>query len=144
MSTIRPLTRDIGQAERTLQALLHRRLLQARVTFPEWVVLTLLSAGSRLPDSELVAKLREGKIADSTTARDLIASMIDAGSIASADGQLSLSETGMNLFRPLREAIEGITHDLFAAVPPADLEATRRTLIAVTNRANQLLSADGA
>ena len=40
-----PITRFIGEAERTLQALLQRQLQKAGVSFPEWVALTILSAG---------------------------------------------------------------------------------------------------
>lgn len=38
-----PITRFIGEAERTLQALLQRQLEKAGMSFPEWVALTVLS-----------------------------------------------------------------------------------------------------
>lgn len=37
------ITRLIGEAERTLQALLQRQLEKAGMSFPEWVALTVLS-----------------------------------------------------------------------------------------------------
>ncbi|WP_454623399.1 hypothetical protein [Brucella anthropi] len=37
------ITRLIGEAERTLQALLQRQLEKAGMSFPEWFALTVLS-----------------------------------------------------------------------------------------------------
>jgi hypothetical protein len=38
-----PVTRFIGEAERTLQALLQRQLQKADMSFPEWIALAILS-----------------------------------------------------------------------------------------------------
>src|SRR5919108_660266 len=55
MATI-TLTRDIGEAERTLRALLERQLAGAGLSFPEWAVLSFLD-GAPLDRGKLVRAL---------------------------------------------------------------------------------------
>ncbi|HEV7760662.1 MAG TPA: hypothetical protein VGO78_16775, partial [Acidimicrobiales bacterium] len=56
------------------------------------------------------------------------------------DGRLGLTAAGEAVFRPLSDAVGRITVDLYGDLPPADLEATRRTLEEVTRRANARLA----
>jgi hypothetical protein len=48
MTTTPNLTRDIGQAERTMRALLERLLDEADLSFPEWTVLVFLDGAGPL------------------------------------------------------------------------------------------------
>lgn len=147
MSTEPPLTRDIGQAERTLQALLQHQLAPSNLTFPQWAVLTFLTGAGPLTQITLIDLLKKGKVVDSDEAKTLLNSMAASGLLCftenreSADHEprLSATEAGTSLYRPLREAVEQITLRLFADLPVGDLEATRRTLGAVTRRAERIL-----
>jgi DNA-binding MarR family transcriptional regulator len=54
---------------------------------------------------------------------------------------LEPTEAGQAVFRPVRQAVSRLTQELYADLPPADLEATHRTLEEVTHRANAHLAA---
>lgn len=147
MSIEPPLTRDIGQAERTLQALLQHQLAPSNLTFPQWAVLTFLTGAGPLGQNTLIDLLNKGKIVASNEAKSLLNSMAASGLICFSENReganreplLSATEAGASLYRPVRETVEQITLRLFAGLPVADLEATRRTLGAVTDRADRIL-----
>src|SRR5262249_56008149 len=70
MTTTHSLTRDIGQAERAMRALLERLLKKARLSFPEWTVLVFLDSAGPLPREDLVRRLIGGHIvSDAAAAR---------------------------------------------------------------------------
>ena len=69
MSIKPPLTRDIGQAERTLQALLQHQLAPSNLTFPQWAVLTFLTGAGPLGQNTLIDLLNKGKIVASNEAK---------------------------------------------------------------------------
>lgn len=141
MSISPPLTRYLGKAERTLQALLQTKLRQVNLSFPEWTILTFLNGAGPLRQDQLVEGLGSGRVVDLKEAHVLIGAMIDKGFIVRGDAGLSITTAGAELYLPLRNAVESITTELFDGIPADDLEATRRTLDAVTRRAAKLLPA---
>ncbi|MDP3899092.1 MAG: hypothetical protein Q8Q62_20660 [Mesorhizobium sp.] len=144
MTTNPPLTRTIGETERTLQALLQRYLATANISFQQWTVLVYLAGVGQLSRSALVGRLVDGRIATAEETEAVLASMHSRSLIATAtrgeDAVVFLSDAGKGAFAPLRERITAITGSLFDDLPAADLAATRRTLETVTRRAGQLLS----
>ena len=151
------LTRDIGQAERTMRALLERLLDEADLSFPEWTVLVFLDGTEPLTLSELVRRQVDGRVAPESAARAAVSGLQSRGLLAPAygvqgadrpggideDSRLAPTAAGEAVYRSLRRAVARITDELYADLPPADLEATHRTLVEVTRRANARLAAAG-
>lgn len=132
-----PITRYIGEAERTLQALLQRQLQKAGLSFPQWVALTILSGApltreglaEAIADARLVLPGSEMSVVDDLVANDFVAM-----------GQtLTITRNGFDLFQPLRDNVRGITSSLLADVPGDDLTIARRVLETLTGRAAELL-----
>ncbi|MFB8342729.1 hypothetical protein ACWGNA_25760 [Brucella cytisi] len=140
MTNSPPITRFIGEAERTLQALLQRQLQKAGMSFPEWVALTILSGGQltaeglaqAITDARVVVPGREMTVVDDLIGKELV-----------ARGQnLSMTQRGLDVFQPLRDSVRGVTSRLVADVPSDDLVVTRRVLETLTSRAVELLRKD--
>lgn len=144
MTSSPPLTRYVGTAERTLQALLETELGRAGLSFPEWTVLTFLNSAGALAREQLAAALASGLIAGRKEADALIGAMIGKGLIAAGDGGLSIAVAGAEIYLPVRKAVESITTGLTEGIPEVDLATTRRTLEALTRRAAALLPAEAA
>lgn len=151
-----PLARALGTAERSVRALLERQLGSAGLSFPEWTVLTVLDGGGPLPARRLVQAQLGGKVvpdavaAEATVERLCSSGLLTAGAAAETavaasddtpDGPaLAATAAGEAAYRPVRQAVDRITNELFRDLPPADVEATRRTLTEVTRRAEALLA----
>ena len=140
MTNSPPITRFIGEAERTLQALLQRQLEKAGMSFPEWVALTILSGGQltaeglvqAIADARVVVPGREMTVVDDLIGKELV-----------ARGQnLSMTQRGLDVFQPLRDRVRGVTSRLVADVSSDDLAVTRRVLETLTSRAVELLRKD--
>lgn len=140
MTNSPPITRFIGEAERTLQALLQRQLQKAGMSFPEWVALTILSGGQltaeglaqAIADARVVVPGREMTVVDDLIGKELV-----------ARGQnLSMTQRGLDVFQSLRDSVRGVTSRLVADVPSDDLAVTRRVLETLTSRAVELLRKD--
>jgi DNA-binding MarR family transcriptional regulator len=101
MQATPPLTRTIGKTERTLQAVLHRQLALAGLTFPEWTILTFLGRGP-LPRAEVVKLVEDGRIAASADAQATIEAMIAKRLISAEGGRLAVTEDGAALYAPVR------------------------------------------
>jgi DNA-binding MarR family transcriptional regulator len=155
MTTAPALTgRDIGEAENAIRALLDRQLEEAGLSFPEWTVLFTLDGDGPLPGGELVRRQVHGLKVPEAAARATVDGLRSSGLVApvdraggpGGDGQdprLTLTATGRARYRPVRQAVLRITNELYGDLPPADLEATHRTLAEVTRRANARLAAGG-
>lgn len=137
MTNSPPITRYIGEAERTLQALLQRQLQKAGLRFPQWVALTILSGApltreglaEAIADANLVLPGSEMSVVDDLVANDCVAL-----------GQtLTITRNGLDLFEPLRDNVRGITSSLLADVSGDDLTIARRVLETLTGRAAELL-----
>jgi hypothetical protein len=157
MTTTPNLTRDIGQAERAMRALLERLLDEAGLSFAEWTVLVFLDGAGPLTTGELVRRQVGGRVAPEAGARAAVDRLLSRGLLAPAndtrgagrlggeDGNLKLAPTtaGDAVYLPVRINVERITGELYGDLPQAALEATHRTLAEVYRRANARLIAGG-
>lgn len=157
MTTAPDLTRDIGQAERAMRALLQRLLEEASLSFAEWTVLVFLDGAGSLTADELVRRQVGCRAAPEAGARAAVDGLLSRGLIVPADdtrgvgrpggegGSLQLAPTaaGEALYRPARRSVDHITGELYGDLPPAALETTHRTLAEVYRRANARLATDG-
>jgi hypothetical protein len=101
-----PLTRYLGKAERTLQSLLQIQLRKAELSFPEWTVLTFLSGSGALAEGQLAGALENGRIVDRDEVPALIRAMSERRLIGEADASYSITTAGLELYLPLRQAVE--------------------------------------
>jgi hypothetical protein len=157
MTTTPNLTRDIGQAERAMHALLERLLDEADLSFAEWTVVVFLDGTGPLTAGELVRRQVDGRVAPEAGARAAVDGLLSRGLLApvhdargmgrpgSEDGNLKLAPTatGEAVYLPVRGAVDRITDELYGDLPQAALEATHRTLAEVYRRANARLVAGG-
>lgn len=157
MPTTPNLTRDIGQAERAMGALLEPLLDEAGLSFPEWTVLVFLGSTGPLTPDELVRRQVNGRVAPEAAARSAVDGLLSRGLLVPTDGiggagvpggdgedpRLAPTAAGQAAYLPVRRTVDRITGDLYGDLPPADLEATHRTLAEVARRANTLLAAGG-
>jgi DNA-binding MarR family transcriptional regulator len=134
--------REIGQAQRAIGALLDRLLDAAGLPFDEWTILFTLDVGGPLSADAIVERQADGLKVSPAEARATLDRMVASGLLASVDGgdALAASDAGEAVFRPVRVAVAQLTTELYGDLPPADVEATRRTLAEVTRRANARLA----
>jgi DNA-binding MarR family transcriptional regulator len=139
--------RDIGAAQKATGALLDRQLERVGLPFEEWTVLFTLNGTGPLPTSALVARQVDGLKISEAEARAVVDGMRAAGRLAplddadTADPRLAPTPEAEAVFRPVFQAVTALATELYGDLPPADLEATRRTLAEVTRRANARLAA---
>lgn len=136
-------TRVIGQAEKTLNAILGRELAGTGLTEPQWVILTLAVTGGGAADrdrftsmvadalkiSEAEAKAR---VADMVTAQQL--------NITGQGSAVRVTGTAQQLHSRIRAAITEITQRLWGDLPAEDLATAGRVLAIITERANAELA----
>lgn len=158
MTSTPALTRDIGQAERTLRALLERTLNESGLSFSDWTVLVSLDGANQLAASELVQRQVDGHVAPEAAASATVDGLRTSGLIATAgesagpvarrteggDPLLTLTSAGQAVYQPVRQSVLRITGELYGDLPAADLEATHRTLAEIARRAHDLLAPPGA
>jgi DNA-binding MarR family transcriptional regulator len=139
--------RDIGAAQKATGALLDRQLARVGLPFEEWTVLFTLNGTGPLPASELVGRQVDGLKITDAAARAVVDGMRAAGRLGPIDDadaddpRLAPTADAEAVFRPVFQAVTALTAELYGDLPPADLEATRRTLAEVTRRANARLAA---
>jgi hypothetical protein len=125
----------LGQAERTLSAILREHLAR-RNTVPEaWYTLRLLaSRGPTYPRTELTRML-EGPGFDEDDALALFAHL-EADGLIRGDAHLELTPAGEAQYHSLRAYISGPSVQLLSQFDLHDIETTVRTLQAITARAS--------
>jgi DNA-binding MarR family transcriptional regulator len=135
--------RDIGQTENALRALLETLLAETGLTYPRWTILFALDRAGSLPLDTVVAQQADGLKVPPEESRATAEGLLAAGLVAGGEAGLTLTPVGEAVFRPVRRAVAALADELYGGLPPADLEATRRTLDEVTRRANARLAATG-
>lgn len=155
MPTTPNLTRDIGQAERAMRALLERLLDEAGLSFAEWTVLVFLDGAGALTHDELVRRQVDGRVATEAGARATVDGLLRRDLLVPADNAGGVGRTGVEnenpklvptaageaVYLPVRGAVDRITGELYGDLPQDALEATHRTLAEVHRRANARLAA---
>jgi hypothetical protein len=136
-------TRVIGQAEKTLNAILGRQLVETGLTEPQWVILTLAVTDGGTADRDRFT----GMVADTlkiseADAQALIADMVAAQrlQITGAGSAVTVTGAAQQLYSQIRATIAGITQRLWGDLPAEDLATAGRVLAIITERANAELA----
>ena len=138
MTTDQPITRYLGSAERTLRALLDSMIAPAGLTFPEWVGLTILSASGPLSQAQLTGAFVQGKVIPEAEVARVCNRLFERQLIEETDQGVKVTKAGGVLYTSLKAQVDAAVTALQADLPAADLDATRRVLVAVTERAESI------
>jgi hypothetical protein len=136
-------TRVIGQAERTLNAILGRQLAGTGLTGDQWVILTMAvtaggTAGCNRFTRMVAGALKiseseaEARIGDMVTAQHL--------EIASDSSAVTATAAAQNVHSRISTAVAAITDRLWGGLPADDLATAARVLTIVTDRATAELA----
>jgi len=131
--------RVIGQAEKTLNAILARQLAGTGLTEPQWVILTLAVTSGETAGREQFTRLVADALKTSETdARARIGDMVTAQQLQITGEAPAVTVTGpaRQLHSRIRTAIAGITQRLWGDLPGEDLATAGRVLAIITDRAN--------
>jgi DNA-binding MarR family transcriptional regulator len=138
-------TQVIGQAEKTLNAILQRQLAGTGLTEPQWITLTLTAAtGGSVGRSQLAGRVAGALKVSEADAQVRITELAAARLLrAPADegSPVRLTDAGQQLFGRIRAAIAEITERLWGDLPAEDLATAGRVLSIVTARASAELAA---
>ena len=144
MSTYPVLTpRVIGQAEKTMNAILDRLLAGTGLSEPQWVILTLAVTGGGPAERDQFTRTVAGALKISETeARALIGDLVTAQRLQITGEPPAVTVTGpaRQLHSRIRAAIAGITQRLWGDLPAEDLATAGRVLSIITERANAQLA----
>jgi DNA-binding MarR family transcriptional regulator len=134
-------TRVIGQAEKTLGAILNRQLAGTGVTEPQWVILTLLVTDGGTADHDQLTRQVAGALKLSEAdAQARIAGLTANGMLRTAAGAITVTDAGQELHSRVRAAATEITERLWGDLPEQDLATAGRVLAIITERANAELA----
>ena len=127
----------IGQAEKTLNAILDRVLTRTGLTEPLWVTLTLTAASDGTLSRDQLAARVAGAVAVSGTEADARITKLAGARLLEvpADGPVQLTGAGRQLHGQIRAAVTQVTQRLWADLPAEDLAIAGRVLSAITARA---------
>jgi hypothetical protein len=132
-------TQVIGQAESALGALLEPLLVNAEITFHQWLVLTVTAtSGGSVDRGQLIARISGARKVAAAAIEAAIAELAATGLVTAA-GPVTLTDAGRGTYHRIRGAVEELTTGLFD-FPSEDLAAAGRVLSIVTARANALLA----
>ena len=144
MSTYPVLSpRVIGQAEKTMNAILDRLLAGTGLTEPQWVILTLAVTGGGPAERDQFTRTVAGALKISETdARDRIGEMAAARQLQITGEPPAVTATGagLQLHSRISAATTEITQQLWGDLPAGDLVTAGRVLAIITERANAQLA----
>ena len=142
-------TRVIGQTESALGALLTPLLAEAEMTFLQWVVLSLTTAGGAtgadaptspgIARDQLIDRITNARKVDAAAVSAAIAELEDAGALITTAGQVTLTDLGRASFNRVRARVNEVTDYVFD-LPAEDLATAGRVLATVSARANSVLA----
>jgi hypothetical protein len=135
--------RVIGQAEKTLNAILGRHLAGTGLTEPQWVILTLAVTSGGTAGCEEFTRMVAGALKISETeARAHVGDMVAAQQLQVTGEAPAVTVTGAarQLHRLISAAIAEITQRLWGDLPADDLATAGRVLAIITDRANAELA----
>ena len=144
MSTYPTLsTRVIGQAEKTLGAILDRQLAGTGLTEPQWVILTLAVTSGAAVERKQFTRMVAGALKISETqARARVGDMVTTQQLQITGEAPAVTATGAarQLHSRISAAITQITQRLWGDLPAGDLATAGRVLAVITERANAELA----
>lgn len=134
-------TRVIGQAEKTLNAILGRELAGTGLTEPQWVILTLAVTGGGAADRDrFTSMVADALKISEAEAKARVADMVTAQQLNITGSAVTVTGTAQQLHSRIRAAIAEITQRLWGDLPAEDLATTGRVLAIITERANAELA----
>jgi hypothetical protein len=144
MSTYPALsTRVIGQAEKTLGAILDRQLAGTGLTEPQWVILTLAVTSGGTAERDQFTRMVAGALKISEAAARARVGDMAAAQLLQITGEVpAVTATGAarQLHSRISAAITQITQRLWGDLPAGDLATAGRVLAIITERANAELA----
>ena len=145
MSTDPTLTPQIiGQAEKTMNAILFRLLAGPGLTEAQWITLTLTAAGGgATARGRLVAEVAHALKISQAQAREHLASLVAAQLVQDPGddgGPVRLTAAGTDVFGRIRSATAEVVKRLWGDLPAEDLATAGRVLSIITERANAELA----
>ena len=144
MPTYPTLTpRVIGQAEKTLNAILARQLVGTGLAEPDWVILTLAATSGEPPGRDQFTRTVADALKISEAgARARIGAMVTAQQLQITGEGSAVTVTGaaLQVHERIRAATVGITQQLWGDLPAGDLATAGRVLAIITERANAELA----
>ena len=134
----------IGQAEKTLNAILDRLLAGPGLTEAQWIALTLTAAGGGATGrGQLVAQVAHGLKVGEAQAREHLASLAAAQLVADSGDDaepVRLTAAGTEVFGQIRAAVTEVIQRLWGDLPAQDLATAGRVLSIITERADAELA----
>lgn len=144
MSTYPDLsTRVIGQAEKTLGAILGRQLAGTGLTEPQWVILTLaITSGATAGRDQFTRMVADALKISETEAQARVGDMVTAQQLQITGEGSAVTVTGAarQLHSRIRTTITQITQRLWGDLPAEDMATAGRVLAIITERANAELA----
>jgi hypothetical protein len=144
MSTYPALsTRVIGQAEKTLGAILDRQLAGTGLTEPQWVILTLAVTSGGTAERDQFTRMVAGALKISEAGARARVGDMAAAQLLQITGEVpAVTATGAarQLHSRISAAITQITQRLWGDLPAGDLATAGRVLAIITERANAELA----
>ena len=144
MTTTPVLTgRDIVITYQAIAAIRDRLLADLGMTFEDSIQLNLLADApeATVPASELVAVLAAGLKLSDDAASAAIDALVDRGlATRDAAGSVTATEHAVDAHRRFNALVAQLAPRLYGDIPRADLEAAKRVLDTVTERANRQLA----
>jgi hypothetical protein len=130
--------RVIGQAEKTLNAILFRLLADARLTEHQWIILTLAATGETADYAPFVRQVAHQVKIGEADARARIDELTQARllQVPGDGGPVTATEAGQRLHSRIRLSTTEITERLWSDLPAQDLATAGRVLSIITGRAN--------
>ena len=139
-------TRLIGETESALGALLAPLLAEAELTFIQWVVLSLATAGAAsspgIGRDQLINGITKARKVDAADVSAAITELENAEALVTVGGQVTLTDLGRASFNRVRARVDEVTDYVFD-LPAEDLSAAGRILATVSARANRVLANAG-
>ena len=133
--------RVIGQAEKTLNAILARQLVGTGLAEPDWVILTLAATSGEPPGRDQFTRTVADALKISEAgARARIGAMVTAQQLQITGDGVTVTDAAAQLHRRISTATAGIVEQLWGDLPAADLATTGRVLAIITERANAELA----
>lgn len=134
-------TRVIGQAEKTLNAILARQLAGTGLSEPQWVILTLaVTSGGTADRDRFTGMVAEALKISEAGAQAAIADMVAARWLQITGPAVAVTGSGRQLHGKIGATVAGITQRLWGDLPAGDLATAGRVLAIITERANAELA----
>ena len=142
MPTYPTLTpRVIGQAEKTLNAILARQLVGTGLAEPDWVILTLAATSGEPPGRDQFTRTVADALKISEAgAGARIGAMVTAQQLQITGEGVTVTGAALQVHERIRAATAGITQQLWGDLPAGDLATAGRVLAIITERANAQLA----